>query len=82
MVTTALLVSLSVISVAVLTNLARRLFTSHGLPSNLPWVGAGSDNGPFGRAKANLASFFQLQSLLDEGYEKVSSQSSDPWYIY
>jgi hypothetical protein len=63
------------IPATVLINLSYRLFTTHSLPPSLPWVGVGSNSGALGRARANLASFFGLQSLLDEGYETVSRYS-------
>lgn len=66
----AVLVSVPTI---IILNLVFRLFSSASLPSSLPWVGTGADNGPLGRARANLTSFFSLKSLLDEGYHKVSS---------
>ncbi|KAK9773237.1 putative Cytochrome P450 [Seiridium cardinale] len=56
----------------VLTNLIRRLFSSYGLPRSLPWVGIDSHCGPFARARAHFTSFFNLQSLLDNGYENYS----------
>lgn len=78
-----LLLRPSVVAVALISipsiiilNLVFRLFSSASLPSNLPWVGTGADNGPLGRARANLTSFFGLKSLLDEGYHKVSSSGS------
>ena len=60
----------------IILNLVFRLFSSASLPSSLPWVGAGADTGPLGRARANLTSFFSLKSLLDEGYHKVSSPAN------
>lgn len=56
-------------------NLIRRLFSQASLPSNLPWAGVGEHNTYFGRAKANLTSFFHLNELLDEGYVKVFTSS-------
>lgn len=61
----------AVIPALTLLNLLRRLFSDHGLPPNLPWIGIG-DKSPLSRARAHLNSFFDLRSLLDEGYDKVS----------
>lgn len=55
----------------VTANLIYRLFSIRALPKHLPWAGTGSKQGCLARAKANLASFFRLRELLDEGYQKV-----------
>lgn len=68
-----MLVVLALILVLTLANLVRRLFSTYGLPHDLPWVGAQHPNTrPISRAQAQLRSFFNLRKLLDEGYEKVS----------
>lgn len=54
-----------------ISTLFHRLFTTHNLPSTLPWVGTGHRDGPLARAKANLSSFFRLKDLLAEGYREV-----------
>ncbi|KAH6652997.1 cytochrome P450 [Truncatella angustata] len=69
---TSVLVLLALLQIIVLVNLVRRLFSSYRLPQSLPWVGVGSHNGAIARAQAHLTSFFKLQDLLDEGYEKYS----------
>ncbi|KAH8668751.1 cytochrome P450 [Xylariales sp. PMI_506] len=67
-----LMLPLVIIPSIILINLIWRLFSRYSLPSTLPWVGINGENTPRARVRAQLASFFQLKSLLDEGYEKYS----------
>ncbi|KXJ90273.1 hypothetical protein Micbo1qcDRAFT_164808, partial [Microdochium bolleyi] len=65
-------------------NLIRRLFTTHDLPSTLPWVGTKHQRGPLSRARANLSSFFRLKDLLNEGYNEYSKRDQTyvlPYYL-
>ncbi|KAH9904308.1 cytochrome P450 [Xylariomycetidae sp. FL2044] len=65
-------------------NLIIRLFSDFGLPPDLPWAGRGHDQSLRAKAKANLASVFGLQGLLDEGYTKYSKNDETyvlPYYI-
>ncbi|KAJ1325847.1 tenellin biosynthesis cytochrome P450 monooxygenase [Microdochium nivale] len=67
-----------------ISTLFHRLFTTHNLPSTLPWVGTGHRDGPLARAKANLSSFFRLKDLLAEGYREHSKQDQAyvlPYYL-
>jgi hypothetical protein len=46
-----------------------RFFSIQGLPSNLPWAGAG--DGPISRANTVLHSLFGLREIIQDGYYKV-----------
>ncbi|KAI1868025.1 uncharacterized protein JN550_006513 [Neoarthrinium moseri] len=59
----------------IVLNLVRRLFSTHALHSSLPWAGVGAHHNSISLARANLNSFFNLQALLDEGYEKYSKNN-------
>lgn len=48
----------------------KKLFSRHGLPESLPWIGA-EDGGPFSRARITLKSFLNSRELVEAGYHKV-----------
>ncbi|ETS73502.1 hypothetical protein PFICI_14448 [Pestalotiopsis fici W106-1] len=81
---TVLTIILLVIPTVVLAHLIWRLISSHGLPNTLPWVGMGNHVTPIARIRANLASFFNLKDLLDEGYNQFSKNEKAyvlPYFI-
>lgn len=46
-----------------------RFFSLHGLPSTLPWAGAG--HGALSRADVARRSLFGLKDIIQDGYYKV-----------
>lgn len=73
-----LLLTLTSAFIYTICALVHRLFTDHNLPSTLPWAGTHGHNNPLARARANMASFFSLRSLLDEGYNEVITIPFNP----
>ncbi|KAI4595209.1 hypothetical protein KJ359_007185 [Pestalotiopsis sp. 9143b] len=84
MLAAVLLIAFIVTPTIVVANLIRRLFSTYGLPDALPWAGVGNQSHLLARARANLMSFFNLQHLLDEGYEQFSKHDRTyvlPYFI-
>lgn len=71
------LISLSavIVPLIIIVNLLFRLTSDACLPADLPWAGMDGSTGPWSRLKANMTSIFNLKSMIDEGYAKVSRPS-------
>ncbi|KUJ23764.1 cytochrome P450 [Mollisia scopiformis] len=59
--------------VTILHYIYSRLFSTHSIPENIPWVSQSS--GPFSRARVTLQSFLHTRQLVQGGYDKYSKNN-------